>query len=64
MEESSSKGGRPPGTKYPRRLLVYTTDQGMEQLQGIADEWETSQADAVRRLIREKAQELGLPKKH
>lgn len=46
-------GGRPPGSKYPRRLLVYTTERGMEQLQEIADRWETSQADVVRRLIRE-----------
>lgn len=59
-ETRTQKGGRPAGSKFPRRLLVYMTDKGMEQLQAIADRWETSQADVVRRLVRERAQSEGL----
>lgn len=51
---------RPPGTKYPRRLLIYTTDQDMDLLQALADQMDRSQASVVRLLIREKAKDMGI----
>jgi hypothetical protein len=53
-------GGRPPGKRYPRQFTVQETDRGMDLLKAIADAWETTQAEVIRRLIREKAKELGL----
>lgn len=61
MEQPKRSGGRPSsGARFPRRLMVYESDRGMQLLQSIAERWETTQADAVRRIIREKAKELGL----
>ena len=60
MSEKRNPGGRPPGIRYPKRLMVYETERGVELLQQIAARWETTQADAMRRLVRDKARELGL----
>lgn len=46
--------------RYPKRLLIYCTERDLELLQAIAEEWDLSQAGALRRLIREKAKEKGL----
>jgi hypothetical protein len=59
-ERAKHPGGRPKGIRYPRQFSVYETDRGLELLKAIADRWDTTQADAIRRLIREKAAELGL----
>lgn len=60
MNETRGAGGRPRGIRYPKRLMVYTTEQGFALLDAIATSWETSHAEAMRRLIREKAKEMGL----
>ncbi len=41
---------------------MYENDRGMALLQSIAERWDTTQADAVRRLIREEAARQGLAK--
>lgn len=60
MDEKRGAGGRPKGVRYPKRLMVYTTEQGFTLLDAIASRWETSHAEAMRRLIREKAKDMGL----
>jgi hypothetical protein len=60
MPEPKGTGGRPPGIRYPKRLLVYCTEQDLELLQAIADDWDLSQAGAVRKLIRDEAKKRGL----
>ena len=61
MTDKKNPGGRPArGSRYPRRLMIYETDRGMDLLQALADLWDTTQADVVRRLVREKAAELGV----
>lgn len=60
-EAMERKGvGRPPGVRYPKRLLVYCTERDLEQLQAVAAGWDLSQAGAMRRLIHEEAQRRGL----
>lgn len=51
------------GARYPKRLMVYEDDRGLELLRAIAERWETTQAEAVRRLIRNAAREMGLPER-
>jgi hypothetical protein len=63
MEQQSRPRGRPPGTLFPRRLLVYDDDEGMALLAQIARTMGVSKAAAVRLLVREKAQHLGLRSK-
>lgn len=58
-------GGRHPQShprekKQYRELTVYHTEQGMELLRGLAAKWDTTQADVIRRLIREAARKEGL----
>lgn len=59
-EKRKGVGGRPAGIKYPRRLMVYETDEGIELLNAIAHRLGTTQAGAIRQLVREKAREWGL----
>lgn len=60
-EPKKHPGGRPKtGTRFPRQFTVYETDRGMELLQEIARKWETTNAEVIRRLIREEARRLGL----
>jgi hypothetical protein len=60
MELAKRKRGRPPGRDFTavRTLLMAPEDNGA--LNEIAHLWKCSAAAAVRRLIREKAAELGL----
>ena len=60
MEQQNRPRGRPPGTLFPRRFLVYDDDEGMALLTEIARTMGVSKAAAVRVLVREKAQHLGL----
>jgi hypothetical protein len=60
MEQQSRPKGRPPGALFPRRLLVYDDDDGMALLAEIARTLGVSKAAAVRLLVRERAQQLGL----
>jgi hypothetical protein len=48
------------GTKYPRRLIMYGTDQDLELIQKLSDRLDRSQASVLRHLLREKGRELGL----
>lgn len=41
--------------KYPERLPVYDTEEGIRLLKGLADKWQCSAAAAIRRMIREAA---------
>jgi hypothetical protein len=61
METTKRKRGRPPGKDFgaARTLLLTTEDNDL--LNELARLWGCSAAAAVRRLIREKAAELGLP---
>lgn len=60
LTQPNPKGGRPKtGSRFPRQLGIYLSDRGLTDLQRIANEWECSQSEAVRRLIREKAASLG-----
>lgn len=52
---SEKRSGRPKGSRYPERLLVYCTLRDREWLRAIATDWDTSEAGAVRRLIKEEA---------
>lgn len=60
MEQHTRPKGRPPGAVFPRRILVYDDDEGMALLAEIARTMGVSKAAAVRLLVREKAQHLGL----
>jgi hypothetical protein len=61
MSDQPKRGsGRPRGIRFPRQFTVYETDRGYELLEAIARHWDTSNAETIRRLIREKAKELGL----
>jgi hypothetical protein len=60
MAEEKRAVGRPAGSKYPARLLVYATENDLRLLQRIADLTDRSQAGVVRQLIREKAKALGI----
>lgn len=61
MSEKKNPGGRPArGSRYPRRLMIYETERGMDLLQSLADRWDTTQADVVRRLVRKEAAALGI----
>jgi hypothetical protein len=60
MSQKKNAGGRPPGIRYPRRFMIYETERGLELLQSIAKRWDTSQAEAVRRLIRQEAARSGI----
>lgn len=51
--------GRPPGSRFPNRLMIYLSDRDLERLQTIAERRETTMADAVRQLIREEARRDG-----
>jgi hypothetical protein len=60
MSEPKKGMGRPKGVRYPERLLVYAAKEDLENLQTLADEWDLSQAGAMRKLIREAAKARGL----
>lgn len=55
------KRGRPVvGTKYPRRLILYATDQDIDLMQRLAGRMDRSQAGVLRYLLRKEAKALGL----
>ena len=60
MSENNKSRGRPRGAIFPRRLLIYDDDEGMTLLAEVARALGVSKAAAVRLLVREKAQQLGL----
>lgn len=62
MDEPKNPGGRPKGKRYPKKLLVYATDQDVEWLHRLAEEWDQSDAGMVRKLIREEAKRRGWDK--
>jgi hypothetical protein len=60
METQKRGPGRPPGVRYPKKLPVYDTEEGMALLQALAHERGISAAAVVRQLVREEAQREGL----
>jgi hypothetical protein len=60
MEPTKRQRGRPPGVRYPRKLPVYDTEEGMALLQALADQRGISAAAVVRQLVREEARRVGL----
>jgi hypothetical protein len=50
--------GRPRGTDYPVARTMLLTIEDYESLRRIAEVWECSATEAVRRLIREKAKRI------
>ena len=60
MMERSRLKGRPVGSVFTRRLLVYDDEEGMALLAAIAHTLGTSKTAAVRLLVREKATQLGI----
>jgi hypothetical protein len=60
MEPAKRPRGRPPGVRYPRKLPVYDTEEGMALLQALAHQRGISAAAVVRQLVREEARRVGL----
>ena len=60
MRQQIRPKGRPPGSVFPRRLLVYDDDEGMTLLAEVARTLGVSKTAAIRLLVREKATQLGL----
>jgi len=60
MSQTTRPTGRPSGSVFTRRLLVYDDDEGMALLAAVAQTLGISKTAAVRLLVREKAMQLGL----
>jgi hypothetical protein len=60
METTKRKRGRPPGKEYAATRTLLLTEEDNEALNELAQRWGCSAAAVVRRLIREKAAELGM----
>ena len=58
METTKRKPGRPPGKEFPAARTLLLTDEDNEALNALADKWECSAAEVVRRLIRREAKRL------
>jgi hypothetical protein len=63
MEEQRRSRGRPAGTSYTRRYMVYEDDEGMALVEELARVLGVSKVAAVRLAVREKAQQLGIKAK-
>jgi len=49
-------GGRPAtGRRYPHKLFSYGSDRDRELTAALAEKWEVSVAEAIRRAVREAA---------
>jgi hypothetical protein len=60
MSETKPTAGRPRGRRYSERLLMYATPEDVAHLAQLAEEWDVSQAGALRKLIREEAKRKGI----
>ena len=60
IEQQTRPKGRPSGSVFTRRLLLYEDDEGMALLAAIARRLGVSKTAAVRLLVREKAMQLGI----
>jgi hypothetical protein len=60
MEKQPKSRGRPAGKEFPAARTLLLTSEDDVVLNDLARTWGCSAAAAVRRLIREKATELGL----
>ena len=59
MEEEKRKPGRPPGTgtaRYVKVRSVRLKPEDMADLEGLMEAWRTTEAETIRRAIREAAQ--------
>jgi hypothetical protein len=53
--EQSPKAGRPPGKPYPTKKLIRLKAEDAEDLKELARVWRTTEAEAMRRALREVA---------
>lgn len=60
MSDTPRRGRPPVGTKYPRRLILYATDQDIDLMQRLSVRMDRSQAGVLRHLLRKEAKELGM----
>jgi hypothetical protein len=51
--------GRPKGVRFPKKLPVYDTEEGMALLRQLAHHRGVSAAGVVRQLVREEARRIG-----
>jgi plasmid stabilization system protein ParE len=59
MKKHEGRRGRPAGKEFPAARTLLLTNEDNDALDGLARTWGCSAAAAVRRLIREKAAEMG-----
>jgi hypothetical protein len=60
MEPTTRGRGRPPGVRYPQKISVYDTEEGVAMLQALAHQRGISGAAVVRQLVREEVRRVGI----